>query len=304
MACSGFVNLLACPETILMIKADIHTHSSYSTDSTAPLREMVEGAVTAGLDILCVTEHMDAFHHIYESRTAPGFEYPGISREELAGMFVCDTPSFIQEMLALRDEYSPRLRLLIGMELGLQPGLGEHYAGYVASWPFDMLIGSCHEADKIDPYYSLFFSRFDHAGEAIALYLSQMLESITNCSGSFDTLGHMDYALRYHRPPGYVFRYEDHSDILEEILSLIIKNDKAIELNTGSFKYFEGEHFPMESILRRYREKGGRLVTIGSDAHAPGDLARSFDTASRLLTDWGFSEYTVFEKRVPRLLPL
>ena len=42
-----------------MIKADQHVHSSFSSDSEELLENAVQAAMAAGLDTLCVTEHMD-----------------------------------------------------------------------------------------------------------------------------------------------------------------------------------------------------------------------------------------------------
>ena len=42
---------------------------------------------------------------------------------------------------------------------------------------------------------------------------------------------------------------------------------KGIELNTGGFKYGLGHPNPCEDIIKRYKELGGEIITLGSDAH-------------------------------------
>ena len=85
---------------------------------------------------------------------------------------------------------------------------------------------------------------------------------------------------------------------------LILENGIGLDVNTGGVRYGLKELHPCTALLRRYREKGGELVTVGSDAHRPEDLCRSFDRAEEVLKDCGFRYYTVFEKRTPRFLKL
>ena len=42
-----------------MITADLHTHTSFSTDSDEPLENMAQTALEKGLKTICVTEDMD-----------------------------------------------------------------------------------------------------------------------------------------------------------------------------------------------------------------------------------------------------
>ena len=84
----------------------------------------------------------------------------------------------------------------------------------------------------------------------------------------------------------------------------LIENGKCLEVNTGGFKYGLGEPNPCAGILKRYRQLGGELVTIGSDAHEPRYLGYDFSRAAALLTDLGFRYYTVFQQRMPRQIPL
>ena len=85
---------------------------------------------------------------------------------------------------------------------------------------------------------------------------------------------------------------------------LDIQKGKGIELNTAGFKYGLGHPNPTESILKRYRELGGEIITIGADAHAPEHVAYDFDKVPAILKAAGFRYYTVFELRKPKFIPL
>lgn len=100
------------------------------------------------------------------------------------------------------------------------------------------------------------------------------------------------------------YSYEKYADLFERMLDLLLENGIGLEVNTGGVRYGLKELHPCTALLRRYREKGGELVTVGSDAHRPEDLCRSFDRAEEVLKDCGFRYYTVFEKRTPRFLKL
>ncbi|MBR4175082.1 MAG: histidinol-phosphatase HisJ family protein [Lachnospiraceae bacterium] len=286
-----------------MIIADTHNHSYFSTDSEAPLKQMLQGAVDKGLSIYCVTEHMDYKHHIYDQRFDPEFEMKGCSKKEIENSFNCDTDAFMKELFELRDEFKDVLDVRFGMELGLQPELADHYADYVKKYPFDFLIGSCHEADGLDPYYSLFYKgRTDIEGARD--YFAKTLECAVKCVECYDSLGHVDYGIRYQMQDDYVFRYEDYADIFDELLKFLIKKDKALEFNSKCFKYFKKEDLPMEQIFKRYKELGGELITIGSDAHRVSDIAGHYDETFELLRRLGFKTYTVYKARRPEVLPL
>jgi histidinol-phosphatase (PHP family) len=120
----------------------------------------------------------------------------------------------------------------------------------------------------------------------------------------FDTLGHMDYIVRYGPNQNRCYSYEAYADCLEPTLRYLIENGKCLEVNTGGLKYGLGQTNPGTEVLRRYRALGGELLTIGSDAHEPRYLAYEFDRTAQLLRELGFRWYTVFEQRRGQQLPL
>ena len=89
------------------------------------------------------------------------------------------------------------------------------------------------------------------------------------------------------------------ADEIDEILKKVIEMGKGIELNTGGFKYGLGFSNPHPDIIKRYRELGGEIITVGADAHKPEHIAYDFDKAEEILRECGFRYYTVFEGRKP-----
>ena len=84
----------------------------------------------------------------------------------------------------------------------------------------------------------------------------------------------------------------------------MISQGKGIEINTSSFKYGNGTWLPRESILGRYRELGGEILTFGSDAHNPGYYQFHFNDAIELAKSLGYRYYCTFRKRKPEFFTL
>ena len=79
----------------------------------------------------------------------------------------------------------------------------------------------------------------------------------------------------------------------------MIRKNVGIELNTGGYHYGLGEPNPCVNIIRRYRDLGGEIITIGADAHTPDKIGYAFDKAADVLRECGFSYYAVFKNRRP-----
>ena len=274
-----------------MIKADIHTHTTYSTDCATPMERVIKEAVSRGLDILCFTEHMDKDYPVYPDRD------PSLPVE-----FLLDTDAYRKGYLEMKEKYAGQIRLLWGVELGLQPHLADWHKDYVKQYPFDFIIGSEHNPENRDPYYPAFFEDRTEE-EAYIKYFSEMLENL-ELFNDFDALGHMDYVVRYGPNKNKFYSYKKYSRYLDPILELLVKKDIALEINAAGYRHGLGEPNPCKDIILRYKEIGGKLITIGSDAHTPESMCYEFPRVEALLLECGISEYAIFEGRKPELYPL
>ena len=77
-------------------------------------------------------------------------------------------------------------------------------------------------------------------------------------------------------------------DIVEAILRQAIADGKGIEFNTSFFKYGLKDTTPSRAILRLYRDLGGEILTLGSDAHDTARLAERIEEMKSLLRESGF----------------
>ncbi len=140
--------------------------------------------------------------------------------------------------------------------------------------------------------------------EAYLRYFEEVLQNIKLYDNEFDVYGHLDYVVRY---GGYAEKridYQEFREILDEILIQLIKKDKGIEINTSGIRYGLGNPHPNIDIVKRYKELGGKIITIGSDAHKVEDFAKDFDIAYDLLKEAGFDEIAIFHHRKPDFIKI
>lgn len=261
-----------------MITADLHVHTAFSTDSEESLDNAVNAAIAAGLKTLCITEHMD-------------MDYP-------TGEFQLDTAAYREALFSAKERYSDRIELLFGVELGLMNYLAPRLYDFTKSFDFDFIIGSSHLVDGIDPYYPGYFDKLGDK-EGIRRYFQSILDNIA-AFDDFDVYGHLDYVVRYSDAKTYL--PSEYSDMLDEILKKLISMGKGIELNTAGLKYGLGWAHPHPEVLKRYRELGGEIITVGSDGHRAEHIAYDFKTAEEILKAAGFTYRAVFRGRKAELV--
>lgn len=83
-------------------------------------------------------------------------------------------------------------------------------------------------------------------------------------------------------------------ELLDEIFRLLADKGLALEINTSGLRGPIGQTSPDLPLIRRFRELGGEHITLGSDAHAPEDVAAGLDTAAQLAAQAGFRDYCLF----------
>lgn len=263
-------------EKTMGIKHDFHLHSDFSGDCETPANLMIEQAISLGLEGICFTEHHD-------------LDVPSDIT------FFVDFDRYFAQMQELRQRYKDRIQIQIGVEFGIQKHLGPVLQELLRKYPFDFVIASQHFVNHADPYYPAFFEGRSEQ-ESYALFFQEQYETLTRFK-DFNTLGHMDYVVRYGPNQNKFYTYETYADLIDPILRYLIENGKCLEINTGGYKYGLGQTNPGTDVLKRYRELGGELVTLGSDAHVPKYLGYEFERARELLLSLGFKYYTIFEQR-------
>ncbi len=266
----------------MSITADFHMHSAFSGDAEVPMEAMIQKAIDLGLTHMCFTEHND-------------FDFP-ISEEFPEGTFDLNVDAYLYDLLKYRDKYKDKINILFGIELGVQPQVMRPNSILARSYDFDFILGSSHLCNGKDPYYPEFYAGRSEE-EAYGEYFESILTNIKKFT-NFDVYAHLDYVVRYGPNKDANYTFAKYRDILDPVLRHLVENSKGLEINTGGVKYGLKELHPCTDILKRYRELGGEIITIGSDAHSPEIIANHFDRAADVLKECGFKYYTIFEKRV------
>lgn len=266
-----------------MINADFHVHTDFSSDSKAPMELMIQQGIQLGLKKICFTDHMD-------------YDYPPVSDHT----FVFDPEAYMKKLDDMKTKYNKQIEILTGIELGLQPHLTDRLTALVKAYPFDFIIGSSHVIDHMDPYFPEYWVN-KSIEDGIHRYFESIIENCRLFQG-FHIYGHIDYIIRY--VPGQTekradYAYSYYADILDEVLETIISHGKGIEINTAGLKYGHAFPHPKPEVLKRYRELGGELITIGSDAHKPEHLCYDFTIVPDLLKSLGYRYYATFSQGKP-----
>lgn len=272
-----------------MFLADYHVHSSCSFDADDRMAAMARAEHRAGVSEICFTDHVD----FDAQETLP----LGPERYQLPKSQV---KQFIEAM-----EKAPEG---IDIKLGLELGEGNHdpmRAKRIYAMPeYDFILGSLHNLRGEEDFYFLKYESYEQCWELYDRYLDELIELAG--IGCFDCMAHIGYCLRYMHKQGFdaVMDMGRYGYKLDRLLRTLIENGKGIELNTadlvpGARSGALGVPFPGVDVLRRYRELGGDIVTVGSDAHNVKAAASGLREGYELLAENGFRYVAVYKRHKP-----
>jgi len=255
-------------------------HSHFSADCDVQMEDMIVGAIDKGLKEICFTEHID-------------YEYPDDTI-----VFEFDLKEYAETLKQLGNKYSGQIRLKKGIEIGVQPHLLDRYEKLIAEEDFDFIICSMHTTEKKSLHYGeLFIGKTIE--EAYQVYYNELLECVKRFK-QFTVLGHVDLIKRYSKeqPPAQFH------DELTAIFNEIIPSGKGIELNTSGVRYGLPHGMPSRDVLALYKQCGGEIITLGSDAHRVSELAFDFRESLELLQSVGFDYIATFDALQPTFHPI
>ena len=265
-----------------MYLADYHIHSWISSDAQMPMADMAEAAIAAGLQEICFTDHV-----------AP------VCWEDLRPIDTFPWEDLLREFNLAKAVIGDRITLRLGIELGEMPRNFEGARTLRANMPeeVDFIIGSLHT--MTERYGCVDLSRFlprteAEACEGLKVYLDQLRE-IAEWS-EFSVLGHLTLPLRHlNEEQGFHVTFDAFEEEIRSILRTLIEKGVGIELNTNRGNV----PLPDAKWLRLYRDLGGEIITLGSDAHTPRYVGCCIRENQRLLRECGFKYFCTFEKLRP-----
>ncbi len=266
------------------MKCDYHVHSEYSDDSSTPMHQQVKQAVNIGLAELCFTDHVDygvKFDHGDPILADRPYDYN------------VNYPEYFAEIESLREQFGDELTIRAGLEFGVQTITESKYEELFAKYrsKLDFILLSIHQVNNL-----AFWDNAYQAGKTQAEYNTGYYEELLKVVQTYhhySVLAHLDLMVRY--DPQGVYPFAKVKDIVAEILRTAIQNGKGIELNTSSWRYSLKDTTPSREILKLYRDLGGEILTMGSDAHSPNYVGAHFDEAREILRTLGFRYICTFE---------
>ncbi len=254
---------------------DFHMHSRVSFDGHDTGEALARTALERGLKEICFTDHLD---------------YDPLGK---MGVLAFDTDAYNAEYDQLDI---PGLKIRRGMEFGMDRKNVAQFQQDLQRRPFDFVLGSIHFVDDLDVYFEEFWN-----GKTVWQAERRCLEETLACiqlHEHFDVLAHLTYIAKTHAHPApRIVPYEEHREIIDEILRQLALRGKGLEMNTSGVDRCGG-YLPTADIFRRFKELGGEIVTIGSDAHRCDRVGQySFEVCEILKDIFGY--VCTFEGRKP-----
>ncbi len=259
---------------------DQHIHSRYSQDGSASIEEIAQQAIARGLRGITITDHLDFCeaeigYHFY-------LEHEAQRREEFE---------------RVREEYADRLEIGWGIEVGHPYFMTDYAKDFLSERSFDFVLGSVHFLRDQSDIYLIDYSQPQEVDRVLKEYFTDLLALLE--FGGFDSLAHLDYPLRVMKGKIAEPTVLPYREYIEPILREVVRQDLALELNTRGFMDWKKRQEPEDWVLTRYRELGGRKITVGSDAHTLSAIGGAFDQAAQKLKALGFEEISYYRNRKP-----
>ena len=220
---------------------DYHLHSTVSFDGQMTPKEVIAAAKASGMKEICFTDHIDYMKD----------EERFFTKEE-----------YLAAYEGLTDD---TLTLRFGVEYGITPRNAERAKRELAEIPYDFVLGSVHSVRDLNTCNPAFWEK-RATRDAYRDYLNEVLDTL-RVNDNFDSLGHLTYVCKViANPDKFPILYKDEPELLDAILSELAKKDKGLEINTSSLSR-TGGFLPTPDVVRRFKELGGKIITVGSDAH-------------------------------------
>ena len=265
-----------------MFLTDYHVHSDVSQDSKASMYDMVMAEAAMGIEQMCFTNHCDMCHW----RTY-----------DLNPWCVTQVPASLVKYQQLMQEHPDLpIDVRLGIELG-EPLFNIDIAKAIASSPgLDMVMGSLHILLEYGDLWCVKFKSPEHCHEIFSSYLDELVKMAE--LDFFDVMAHIGYGRRYMWQQGFdqTLSLARYGDKIEHLLRLLIDNGRGIEINCSGIRDGCGS-FPQPEILRLYKQLGGEIITVGSDAHRPEDAAKCITDGYEIIKICGFDYVAGFKQR-------
>jgi len=269
---------------------DNHNHSQFSFDGgKTSVEKSARSGIASGLAGMSFTDHYDIYtppmKAAFENMVPEVFDIDAQQKE-------------IERVNLLLKSEGKSFKILKGIEIGFQKECRDAIRDVFSKHTFDSVVASVHYLDDTDPYWGGYYEDKDWA-EAYGHYLETIYEEMTWLGKDFDIMGHFDYVTRYAPYPKASIYYRDFPDLMDSMMKYLIENGKALEINTKTYQDYHGRRPELDpDLLKRYKELGGEIISLGSDSHNPERVGDKFQFFAEYVKSFGFRYLAHFENRV------
>ncbi len=269
---------------------DYHVHTEFSDDSVCPMEQQIEKGIEIGLSQICFTDHVD--YGIKKDWIEGNIQYRG--GEPLANV---DYPKYFEKLEKMKEVYRDQIIVKNGLEFGVQTHTIPQYEALYQKYHdvMDFALLSIHQVEDQE-FWNQAFQQGRTQQEYNERYYKEMYDVVKAYKG-YSCLAHMDLLTRYDQAGIYPF--DKVKDMIAEILKVVIRDGKGIEMNTSSWHYQLTDTTPSREILSLYKDLGGTILTMGSDAHITQYLGDHMVEGQQILQELGFKGFTTFTKWNP-----
>jgi histidinol-phosphatase (PHP family) len=253
---------------------DAHLHTELSHDSAVVIDAYAQRAVDNGIAELAITDHVDF------APSAPGFGATTFQQRE----------RYVRE--AAERWADAGLAIRFGAEITWDSAWEDAIREHLGAHAYDFVIGSVH-VYRDSPYAPGNVAAFVNGRslpDIVGPYFAEVAAGAR--TGLFDVMGHIDFVKRFLAPHLDLTGLRSALELYEPILHALIDTGTGLELNTSGLRSPAEETFPSAPVVARFRDLGGRGLTIGSDAHDVDHVAWAFDDGYATARRSGFSELT------------
>lgn len=285
--------------------ADYHVHTEFSDDSRETMESQIETAIRLKLEEICFTDHVD--YGVKKDWDEGNIAWRTV--ETAADTFRRDPitnvnyPEYFAKLMRMKESYKGRIRIKQGLEFGIQTGTVAQFEKLFDKYDsqLDFVLLSVHQVDNQE-FWLQDYQQGKSQKEYNEGYYKEIL-AVMQQYKDYSVLAHLDMIIRYDL--NGIYPFEAIRDIIAEILKTAIADGKGIEINTSGWRYGFSEANPSREILSLYKDLGGKIVTLGSDAHRAKDLAYQIKQAQKMLKEEiGMNEICTFDRMTPVFHPL
>ena len=280
--------------------ADYHLHCEYSDDSNEPMENQIQEAITLGLDEMCFTDHVDyGIKRDWDDPEGIIIRH-AIEHGKEVDLVLANVnyPKYFEALNMYQKKYASSISIKKGLEFGIQSITVDAYGKLYASYQddLDFILFSMHQVNNLE-FWTQDFQKEKTQKQYNDEYYKEIYQTM-QIFHHYSCLAHLDLLARYDE--NGIYPFENEKDILAEILKYAIRDGKGIEINTSSWKYGLKDTQPSRAILKLYKDLGGKIITVGSDAHETKYLASHIKDAYAILkNEIGINEICTFDHMQP-----